>query len=53
MNKVCPSFGPEIFLELTLQFFLKLSMVLGAHVMLCMLEPENMRKWEKFLRYGL
>ena len=36
MNKVCLSFCSEVFLELALQFFLELNMVLGAHVVLCM-----------------
>ena len=35
MNKVCPSFCQEAFLEFAPEFFLELSMVLGAHVVLC------------------
>ena len=38
INKVCPS-CPEFFLELALWFLLGLRMVLRAHVMLCMTEP--------------
>ena len=40
MNKVCPSFCLEVYLEIALQFFLELNMVLEAHVVLCMAEPE-------------
>ena len=36
MNKICPSFCTEVFLELTLKFFLELSLVLGVHVVLYM-----------------
>ena len=36
MNKFCRSFCSEVFLELALQFFLELHMVLAAHVVLCM-----------------
>ena len=43
MNKVCPSFCSEVFLELTLQFFLELNMVLGAHVVLRMTEPDFLK----------
>ena len=39
MNKVCPSFCLVVFLEFAIQFLLKLNMVLGAHVVLCMAEP--------------
>ena len=35
INKVCLS-CLEVFLELALHFFLELSMMLGAHVVLCM-----------------
>ena len=35
INKVCPSLCSEVSLELTLQFFLELHVVLGTHVMLC------------------
>ena len=44
MNKVCPSFCSEVFLELALQFFLKPHMVLGAHVVLCMTKPNFLKK---------
>ena len=42
MNKVYPSFCPEVFLELAGIgcLVLKLRMVLGTHVVLCMTEPE-------------
>ena len=40
MNKVCPSFCSKVFLELALQFFLELSMVLGGNVVLCMTESD-------------
>ena len=43
MNKVCPYFYSEVFLELALQFFLELNMVLGAHMVLCMTEPEFLK----------
>ena len=36
MKNVCPYFCLDVLSELALQFFLKLSMVLGAHVVLCM-----------------
>ena len=36
MNKVCPSFCLEVFLELALWLFLELHIVLGTHVVLCM-----------------
>ena len=39
MNEVCLSFCLEVFLELAFQFFLELSMVSGAHVVLCMTGP--------------
>ena len=38
MSKICPSFCAEVFFELTLEFFLELSMVLGVHVVLCITE---------------
>ena len=55
MNKICPSFCSEVFLELTLEFFLELSMVLGAHVVLCITAKffENNvlpSKWGKYAR---
>ena len=40
MDKVCPSFCLEVFFELALYFFLELSIVLGAHVVLCMTESD-------------
>ena len=43
MNKVCPFFCSEVFLELALYFFLELSMVLGAHVVLCMTQPDILK----------
>ena len=43
MNKVCPSFCSELSLELALQFFLELNVVLGAHVMLCMTEADFLK----------
>ena len=43
MNKVCPFYCPEVFLELAVQFFLQLSMMLGAHVVLCMTEPDFLK----------
>ena len=48
VNKVCPSFLREVFLELALYFFLELSMVLGAHVMLCMTELDYFEFIGKF-----
>ena len=48
VNKVCPSFRPKVFLELALYFFLELSMVLGAHVMLCMTELDYFEFIGKF-----
>ena len=36
MDKVSQSFCPEVFLELALQIFLELNMLLGAHVVLSM-----------------
>ena len=36
MNKVCPSFCSEVFMELAVQFFWKFKMVLAAHVVFCM-----------------
>ena len=36
---VLPSFYPEVFSELSHKFFLKLSMVLEANVLLCVTEP--------------
>ena len=44
VNKVCPSFCSEVFLELALQFFLEPHMVLGAHVVLCMTKPNFLKK---------
>ena len=43
MNKVCPSFCSELSMELALQFFLELNVVLGAHVMLCMTEADFLK----------
>ena len=43
MNKVCPSFCSEVFLEFALQFFLELHVVLAAHVVLCMTEPDFLK----------
>ena len=43
MNKVCPSLYLKVSLELVLYFFLELSMVLGAHVVLCMTEPDFLK----------
>ena len=43
MNKVCPSFCSEVFLELALYFILELNMVLGAHVVLCMTDPDFLK----------
>ena len=43
MNKVCPSFCSEVFLELALQFFLELNVALGAHVVLRMTEPDLLK----------
>ena len=43
MNKVCRSFCLKVFLELALQFFLELNMVLGAHAVLCMTEPDFLK----------
>ena len=40
MNKFCPSFCSEVSLELALQFFHEVNMVLGVHVVLCMTEPD-------------
>ena len=56
INKVCPSFCSEVFLELALQFFLELHMVLGAHVVLCMTArffEKNLlaRKWGKQAKF--
>ena len=43
MNKVCPSFCSEVFLELALQFLLELNMVLGTNVVLCMTEADFLK----------
>ena len=43
INKVCPSFCSEVFLELALQFFLELNMVLQAYVELCMTEADFLK----------
>ena len=43
INKVCPSFCSEVFLELALQFFLELNMVLQAYVVLCMTEADFLK----------
>ena len=43
MNKFCPPFCLEVFLELAIQFFLELNMVLGAHVVLCMTKPHFLK----------
>ena len=43
MNKVCWSFCLKVFLELALSFFLELNMVLGAHAVLCMTEPDFLK----------
>ena len=43
MNKVCPFFCSEVFMELVL-FFCELNMVLGAHVALCMTGPDFFKK---------
>ena len=48
MNKVCPFFCSEVFLELALYFFEEFNMVLGAHVVLCMTEKNVLSpKWGK------
>ena len=44
MNKVCPSFCSEVFMELALQFFWELNRVLGVHVMLGRTEPIFLKK---------
>ena len=43
MNKVCPFFCSEVFLESALQFFMELNIVLGAQVVLCMTEPDFLK----------
>ena len=43
INKVCPSFCSEVFLELALQFFLELHMLLGAPVVLYMTGPDFLK----------
>ena len=44
MNKVCPSCS-DMFMELALQFFFwELKIVLGAHMVLCMTEPDFLKK---------
>ena len=43
INKVCPSFCSEVFLELALQFFLELNMVLQAYVVLCITEADFLK----------
>ena len=43
VNKVCPSFFLEVFLELSLQFFLELNMMSGAHVVLCMTQQDFLK----------
>ena len=43
MNKVCLSFCSEVFLELALQFFLELNMVLQAYVVLCITEADFLK----------
>ena len=43
MNKVCPFFCSEVFLELALYFFLELTMILGAHVVLCMTKSDFLK----------
>ena len=53
MNKDSPSFCLEVLLELALSFFLEISMVTGAHVVLCMTEADFLKiivlpqKWGK------
>ena len=62
----CPSFFPAVFLELAHYFFLKLFMVLGAHMEMCVTEPvffwknplppkmtENGQKWPKIVFFLL
>ena len=43
LNKVCSSFCSEVSLELAVQFFLEVNKVLGAHVVLCMTEPDFLK----------
>ena len=43
MNKVCPSFWSFYGIG-SLGFFWELDMVLGAHVVLCMTEPDFLKK---------
>ena len=43
VNRVCRSFCSEVFLELALQFFLELSVVLGTRVVLNMAEPDCLK----------
>ena len=43
MNEACASFCSDVFLKLALYYFLQLYMVLGAHVMLCMTEPDFLK----------
>ena len=43
LNKVCSSFCSEVSLKLAVQFFLELNMVLGAHLVLCMTEPDFLK----------
>ena len=44
MNKVCLSICPKVLLELA-KFFLELSMMLVAHVVLCMTEPDFFKQY--------
>ena len=43
LGSVYLSFWPEVFLGLAHQFFLRLSMVLEAHVVLCLTEPDILK----------
>ena len=51
MNTVCSSFCSKVFLELTFQVFLELTIVLEAHVVLCMTEA-GFLKIMLFLQMG-
>ena len=49
---VLRSFPVEVFLVLTSYFFLKLSTLLEAHVVLCVAESNLSQKWGKSARTG-
>ena len=53
MNKVCPSFCSEVFMELALSFFLRTQYGVRGPCDVCMTEPDFLKKivlppkWEK------